>query len=57
MLIGYRKFIVATLGMVSAVGLCAFGRLSGAEFVAFGTAILTIYGTSNVMANNARRAE
>ena len=33
-LVGYRKFVVTVLAQVCTTGLCAFGVLTGGEFVA-----------------------
>lgn len=49
-LIGYRKFTIAVIALVSGVGLCAFGRLSGTEFVYLAGSVFAIFGTANVMA-------
>lgn len=32
-LIGYRKFIVAVLALLCLTALCAFGKLTGSEFI------------------------
>jgi len=49
-LIGYRKFTIALVALISGVGLCAFGRLSGTEFVYLAGGVFAIFGTANVAA-------
>jgi hypothetical protein len=49
-LIGYRKFIVAAAFWASATALCAFGRMSGAEFVTVAGLVTGLYGAANVTA-------
>lgn len=43
-----RKFWLALLGLAAATTLCAFGRLSGGEFVAALGVALSAYGLANV---------
>lgn len=52
-LIGYRKFTVAILALLCLTALCAFGRLTGSEFI---TGMLGTVGSFimlNVMQKNA----
>ena len=41
-LVGYRKFIVAVLALLCLTVLCAFGKLTGSEFI---TGMLGTVGT------------
>lgn len=56
-LVGYRKFIVTVLSQVVLSALCAFGMLTGGEFVAglLGTtgAFITLNVVQKAMVNNA----
>ncbi len=52
-LIGYRKFIVAVLALLCLTVLCAFGRLTGVEFVSGLAVTVGSYITLNVMQKNA----
>lgn len=47
-LVGYRKFIVTVLAQVCLTGLCAFGKLTGGEFVAGMIATSGAFITLNV---------
>ena len=47
-LIGYRKFIVAVGFLLAATGLCAFGKLSGVEFVGVTGLVTGLFGAANV---------
>ena len=49
-LVGYRKFIIAFAFWASGTALCAFGKLSGAEFVTLAGLVAGLYGTANVAA-------
>ena len=51
-LIGYRKFTIALVALISGVGLCAFGRLDGSQFVTLAASVFAIFGTANVVAKN-----
>ena len=46
---GYRKFIVTVLAQVCTTGLCAFGMLTGGEFVAGMIATTGAFITLNVL--------
>ncbi len=48
-LVGYRKFIVTVLAQVCLTGLCAFGKLTGGEFVAGMIATSGAFITLNVV--------
>lgn len=48
-LVGYRKFIVTVLAQVCITGLCAFGKLTGGEFVAGMIATSGAFITLNVV--------
>ena len=48
-LTGYRKFIVTVLAQVCITGLCAFGKLTGGEFVAGMIATSGAFITLNVV--------
>lgn len=56
-LVGYRKFIVTILSQVCLTALCAFGMLTGGEFVAalLGTtgAFITLNVVQKAMVKNA----
>ncbi len=47
--VGYRKFIVTVLAQVCITGLCAFGMLTGGEFVAGMIATTGAFITLNVV--------
>ena len=49
-LIGYRKFTIALVALISGVGLCAFGRMDGSQFVTLAASVFAIFGTANVAA-------
>jgi hypothetical protein len=49
-LIGYRKFIIAAAFWASGSVLCAFGRMSGAEFATLASLVTGLYGAANVTA-------
>ena len=48
-LVGYRKFIVTVLAQVCITVLCAFGKLTGGEFVAGMIATSGAFITLNVV--------
>jgi hypothetical protein len=48
-IVGYRKFIVTVLAQVCTTGLCAFGMLTGGEFVAGMIATTGAFITLNVV--------
>lgn len=48
-LVGYRKFIVAVLALLSLTVLCAFGRLTGVEFVSGLAVTVGTFISLNVM--------
>lgn len=48
-LVGYRKFIVTILSQVCLTALCAFGMLTGGEFVAGMIATSGAFITLNVV--------
>ena len=48
-LVGYRKFIVTVLAQVCITSLCAFGKLTGGEFVAGMLATSGAFITLNVV--------
>lgn len=52
-LIGYRKFTVAVLALLCLTVLCAFGRLTGIEFVYGLSVTVGSYITLNVMQKKA----
>ena len=52
-LIGYRKFTVAILALLCLTALCAFGRLTGVEFVSGPAVTVGSFITLNVMQKNA----
>ncbi len=43
-----RKFVAYVAGVVTSTGLCAFGKLSGSEWVTAVTFLTTIYIGGNV---------
>ena len=47
--VGYRKFVVTILAQVCTTGLCAFGMLTGGEFVAGMIATTGAFITLNVV--------
>ncbi len=48
-LIGYRKFTVAVLALLCLTVLCAFGRLTGVEFVSGLSVTVGVFLSLNVM--------
>lgn len=46
---GQRKFTIAMIALIATILLCAFGRLTGTEFVSAISLILAMYKIANVM--------
>ena len=52
----HRKFIIAASALIAGVALCAFGRLTGADFVALSAWVVGAFCSGNALEHVASAA-